>query len=316
MTNFLFVKVPMNFELSISRYRLKFKNRSLTPLQGALLAFDFDSGLRGYSDFLPWPSFGEQELSQHLEQVRKGGVFSQRFLLAKHNAFLDARARQKKRNLFFGLKIPPSHYLIEDLLSFNQIKNIRKGGFQAVKVKLKAYKIPEQIQKIKALHLELGKVKWRFDLNGQDWLLWKEKLSFINMDFVEDPLVHRNPLKEERKLLAQDWMPSPHFQIKIVKASRDSVKDLLRGLASSRWKRLVFTHSFDHPLGQAVSAFWAGFFYRQYPHWIETGAFLNFQLEKLQNYKLESKGDTLIAPQGFGFGFGDSLKKEKWERYL
>ena len=307
-------KKTNSFKLYISPYKLHLKNK-LQPLsEGSLLAFDFGSELRGYSDFLPWPSFGEQKLSDQLKQIQTGH-FSKRFLIAKQNAFLDAQARKKKRNLFFGLKIPSGHYLIEDLLSFNQLKNITDKQFQTVKVKLKTYKIPEQIEKIKALHSDLKNIKWRLDLNGQSWSPWKEKLSFIkkDLDFIEDPL-ETNFKKEEKKLFAGDWIPYPRFQIKIVKPSRDSFKDLLRGLAFSQWKRVVFTHSFDHPLGQVTSAFWAGSFYKYYPHFFETGAFTH-NLFKTDSYHLSS-GPNFIPPAGYGFGFSASLKKENWKRWL
>ena len=61
-------------------------------------------------------------------------------------------------------------------------------------------------------------------------------------------------------------------QIKIVKPSRDCVSFLSRQQVFFQWKRLVFTHSFDHPLGQAGAAFWAESFYKIRPCFFETGA--------------------------------------------
>ena len=156
----IFFKPFESFKLFISKYQLKFKNSQKAGLNGCLLLFDFGSGLRGYSDFLPWPLYGEKTLEEQLKDIQ-AGKFSRRFLIAKQQAFIDAKARREKRNLFFSLKIPSSHFLIENLLEFKFSKNIL--AFQIIKVKLKPYKILEQIKILKELSQLLKKVKWRFD---------------------------------------------------------------------------------------------------------------------------------------------------------
>ncbi len=311
-----FLKSKNKFKLYISPYKIHFKNKRKAPLEGSLLAFDFGWAGMGYSDFLPWPAFQELSLFQQLADMRKGR-FSQRFLIARRGAWMDAQARAQQRNLLFGLKIPPSHYLIEDILIFKSEEEIAAKGFKAVKVKLKPYKEAAQAEKLKAFHSHLRGVKWRLDLNGQSWPAWRRRLDFIRegLDFVEDPLLNpRDMEKPDRKILAQDWTPSPYFQIKIVKPSRDALWDLLKELAFFRWKRLIFTHSFDHPLGQAMAAFYAGVFYKNSPRFFETGA-LTHSLFKVRSYPVE-EGPDFAPPAGFGFGFSDSLKREKWKRWL
>lgn len=309
------------FKLYTSVYTLKSKNKSLFPhsLEGCLLAFDFGSDLIGYSDFLPWPAFGEKTLFHQLNEIKQG-VFSNRFFIAKQNALLDAQARSQKRNIFFGLKIPPSHFLIADLLNFNKLESILEKGFKTIKVKLKPYEINKQIEKLKILHFNLKNILWRLDLNGTSWALWKNKLCFLknHIDFIEDPCSDKGSREEKNQnLFAQDWLNSPHYQIKIVKPSRDRLDLLIKELAFFRWKRLVFTHSFDHPLGQVASAFWAGVFYKNYNCFFETGAFRHFLLPGENSYPLnQSRGPGFSPPSGFGFGFSDSLKKEKWKRWL
>ena len=92
---------------------------------------------------------------------------------------------------------------------------------------------------------------------------------------------------------------------------------LIKEVAFFSWKRLVFTHSFDHPLGQAVSVFWASVFYKNYRSFFETGGFINSLLLKETSYPLnQNKGPEFLPPSGFGFGFSDSLKKEKWKRWV
>ena len=307
------------FKLYVSTYQLQFKNKKNSPLEGSLLAFDFDSHLTGYSDFLPWPAFGEKNLFDQLNKIKQG-EFSKRFLIAKHNAYLDAKARSQNKNLFFGLKIPPSHFLIEDLLNFKNQTDVLKKGFKKIKVKLKPYEIVKQAEKLKTLHSDFKDVKWRLDLNGISWSLWKNKLCFLrkDIDFIEDPLLDKSSLeKSDQSLFAQDWLKSPHFQIKIIKASRDSLKFLIKELACFRWKRLIFTHSLDHPLGQVISAFWAGQFYKNYQIFFETGGLINSSLIEKTDYCLnQKKGPHFLTPSGFGFGFSNSLAKEKWKKWI
>ena len=272
------------------------------------MRFDFGAGLIGYSDFLPWPLYGEKNLRLQLEEIQKG-IFSQRFLIARRQAFLDAKARLEKRSLFFSLKVPASHFLIENLLEFQFPKNLY--SFNIIKVKLQNFKRAEQLKILKELNLMLKNVKWRLDLNQSLWRKWESSLSFLKekIDFIEDP---QDP--SDSALFAEDWSLRSSARIKIVKPSRDSLSCLARRQA--RWKRIVFTHSFDHPLGQVASTFWAGLFYKSYPCFFETGAFLNFQLEAIEGYEIESKGANFISPKAFGFGFSKALKNENWQRWL
>ena len=304
----IFLKSNKKIQLFISKYQLKAKSSYDTFVEGCLLLFDFGGGLRGYSDFLPWPLYGEKTLSEQLEDI-KHGSFSSRFLIAKEQAFIDAKARRERKNLFFSLKIPPSHFLIENLHDFHFSKEIL--DFKFIKVKLKSDKVLDQVKILKKLNHILKNIKWRFDLNGKSWKPWSASLSFLKnqIDFIEDPKE-----TEPRAFLAEDWRFNPYSRIKIVKSSRDSLKDLVRGWPC--WKRIIFTHSFDHPLGQATSAFWAGLFYKYYPRFFETGAFINTSFIKLRNYELNFKGDSLIVPSGYGFGFSKALENENWRRWL
>ena len=304
----IFFKPNKNFKLCISKYQLKFKNSQRMPLTGCLLLFDFGGGLTGYSDFLPWPLYGEKTLKEQLEDIQQR-KFSQRFVIAQQQAFIDAKARQEKRNLFFSLKIPASHFLIDDLLNFKESKKLL--SFKTVKVKLKPYQRLEQIKILKELNQMFKNIKWRFDLNHSSWKKWESSLSFLKarMDFIEDPKESVLSLP-----IAEDWKTLPSAPVKVVKSSRDSLKILMKQWP--RRKRIIFTHSLDHPLGQVISAFWAGLFYKYHPSLFETGAFIAFQLEKIKNYELETKEDSFIAPKGFGFGFTRALKNENWRQWI
>ena len=95
---------PKISKLFISPYKLSFKNTGFLNLEGSLLAFNFKSDLIGYSDFLPWPAFGEPKLFNQLKAVQSG-LFSKRFMISKHNAFLDALARQNKKKSVFWIEV-------------------------------------------------------------------------------------------------------------------------------------------------------------------------------------------------------------------
>ncbi|MBC6414838.1 MAG: hypothetical protein GDA46_00360 [Bdellovibrionales bacterium] len=301
------LKESIKFKLFISPYSLRWKKSKNPGLEGTLFAFDFGSKQIGYSDFLPWPSFGEKTLSCQLEDIKKGKE-SQRFKIAKYNAFIDAQARKEKRNLFFSLNFIPSHFLIEDINKFKQFQSLK--NFKTVKVKLKAKNKLEQTEALRHLSEKFPHLKLRLDLNGDSFKEWN--LSFLKekIDFIEDPYFSS---LHNFSILAEDWLACSEAQVKIVKPSRDFVFSV-----KNFWnkKRIIFTHSFDHPLGQVSTLFWASLFYKYYPSFFDTGSFLNFHRKKVSNYPLEYRNELLIPPKGFGFGFSRALKEEKWEKWI
>ncbi len=309
-----------NIKIYISPYQLKFRDqkKTLLRLEGVLMSFNFDSKLTGYADFLPWPSFGEKNLSQQLDDVTRG-VESNRFLITKRNAWLDAIARLKKQNLFYGLKIPPSHFLIENLLSFTEPEKILRENYRYVKVKLSSFHPEQQVKILKKIVSDLPKIiKWRLDLNFQKWSLWKEPLDFMKtqIDFIEDPFRDSYKMEKNPCFFAEDWRPNDCSKIRIVKPSRDSLESVTKGLAFSRWKRVIFTHSFDHPLGQAASVFWASKFYQIHPSLFETSALKCFAFKKNKFYFHKTENPFLEIPRGFGFGFDRYLQEENWKRLV
>lgn len=312
-------KIP--FKLYISPYKLEWKHVKRAPLTGCLLAFDFGSGSLGYSDFLPWQTFNEISLQDQLKNIKQAR-FSQRFLQAKQLAKIDSQARQNKKNLFFGLKVPDSHFLIEDILNFSQQaqKHLVEQNFKIIKLKLQTQNILKQVDQLKSLYKDLKLKTWRLDLQGKSsWDIWADKLSFMknNIDYIEDPIICKNIKQKSTHLFAEDWTSSLTFKIKIFKATRDNFKKLTKDVTRFRWNRVIFTHSFDHPLGQAAAAYRAGFFYKIHSHFFETGAFKNLALCPLKYYQQDHALSPEYKPAaGFGFGFDSALKKEKWIRHI
>lgn len=299
-----------NAQIYFSPYELKFKNKFKPPLVGALLLFEFDSYLQGYSDFLPWPQWGEQNLFQQIEScsLKK---FSSRFLISAHNAYEDACFRSQKRNPFLGLTLPPSHFFIEDILSF-QAEDIFEN-YKYVKVKLNNSLLEEQLKQIKKWSLKFSSVQWRLDTQGQNLKIPQEFLLAMEnrIDFIED--------SQNRNLNlwgAEDWIKNTRFLTKVAKPSRDFVQHLTKGIACARWKRLIFTHSFDHPLGQVITAFRASQFYKNHPSFFETCGLQCFSLQENEYQIPFSSTPFFKHPQGFGFGWEEELKREKWKKII
>ena len=305
----------------ISPYQLELQKHN-RYLQGSLLLFEFKSGLKGYSDFLPWPQFGEPSLKDQLNSVKEGQE-SQRWICSKNIAFCDALAREKKQNLFFNLKVPESHFLIEDISSFSEWKHIEKTGYNTIKIKIRRFTYQKELPQIKKVYEAYPHFKWRLDFNGslnfKEWDALKKALYFLwsNIEFIEDPF--KNPkgfFGPETHLFAEDWIENRHYGFRIVKPSRDSFDFLMKQLPLRHWKGIVFTHSHETLLGQAATAYLAGRFYKIYPSFWQTGAFKSLSLKKSRWTFQEDISPFFKPPSGFGLGYGHLLEKEPWKRWI
>ena len=305
----------------ISPYQLEFQ-RQKQRLQGTLLLFEFKSGLNGYSDFLPWPQFGEATLKDQLKNVKEGQK-SQRWICSENTAFCDALARKERRSLFFELKIPESHFLVEDISSFSQWDCIEKAGFKTIKIKAKGFAVQKELQHIKKIYEAYPHFKWRLDFNGslkqKEWNSLKESLKFLwnNIEFIEDPFKNPKGFSEkEPPIFAEDWIENPNSSFRIVKPSRDSLDFLMKQIPYRQWKGIVFTHSQETLLGQASTAYLAGKFYKDSPSFRQTGAFKSFSLKQAPWTFQENFSPVFNPPSGFGLGYGDLLEKEPWQRWI
>ena len=305
----------------ISPYQLELKGRS-GSLQGALLLFEFQPDLKGYADFLPWPRFGEKPLREQLEDFRKGKK-SARLSQLKKIALCDALARKEKRSLFYGLKIPDSHFLIEDVSSFSHWEQVREAGYRIIKVKVRPKGFQNQIKKLKEGRQALPHCRWRLDLNGSlnfsEWNSFKKSLQFLwdQIEFIEDPFKNPGNISGGDSLkIAEDWFVHPKSAVRIVKPSRDSLDSLVRQIPHRQWKSIVFTHSQETLLGQAATAWQAGEFYRKHPSFWRIGAFKCYSFKKHKWTLNEKNHPVFKSPSGFGLGYGALLEKEPWKRWI
>ena len=192
-------------------------------LCGALLLVEFAPGFAGYSDFLPWPRFGERSLREQLKGM-KNGRFSARGFCALKTAFLDAKARVSKRSLFSGLKIPDSHFLITSPpVSWKEWEYPIRAGYKTIKLKFRGFAdfltaLP-QLQQTAEAHPDL---QWRLDFNGslkslKEWRALRRRLNFLQDRtefFIEDPFppgatAADRLSQKDRACIADDWTGAP-----------------------------------------------------------------------------------------------------------
>ena len=308
-------------KIYISPYELEFQNGS-NRIQGALLLFEFTSDLKGYGDFLPQPGFGEKTLKDQLKDLRQNKE-SVRFTQVKKIAFHDALARREKRSLFSGLKIPDSHFLVENLASFSHWNRVEEKGYRTIKVKIRRRDFQKQLKRLREGSAFLPDCRWRLDLNGslncQEWDSFKKSLQFLwnKMDFIEDPF--KNPggfTGKDSSLFAEDWISFPQGAVQIVKPGRDSIDGLIRQGIHGFRKKIVFTHSRETLLGCSATAWSAGRFYRKHSSFWMTCALKCRSFKKSRWTRNEDESPVFTPPFGFGLGFDRLLKKEPWKRWM
>lgn len=300
-----------------SDYQLKPKQKlnskvPLSPRSGFLLKVEWTAGVIGYSDVFPWPEFGDpslEDLKLELSEKTSLGPLASSSLFFNRE---DAQARKRGRSLFLSLPTPECHSLLDsnDLLA--SLKDKRSSGFSRFKVKMM------DSTDLKPLFSELREgEKLRLDFNAsltfeQFENFWKalsdsEKRA---IDFVEDPWSPGDNSKtlNERAPLASDFVLNSQWPIRIIKPARDLFK------TSKLHQRVIFTHSMEHPVGQAFALWFASRFHRDHPQKKEVhGVSPNHPYESFEFSQLWTEsGPRPKPPQGQGVGFTDLLKEQRW----
>lgn len=273
--------------------------------RGSLLKVEFGAWRTGYADLHPWPEYGDLELEEQFNQFM-GGNPSMLFFKALFFAAEDATARRSSRNLLSGLDLPASHYLLLDGASAKEAMEL---GYNHLKVKF------SDIEKITALPKE---ARLRVDLHAKftfaDFHLWWEDLPDdvrSRIDAIEDPWHGLGGEFEHPSLLFQDWGHDSRWKSRILKPARDICD------GGETWARVIFTHSLDHPLGQAAALWEAARFYKKRPGLKEVGGFPQ-DLHSFKDYyhNWQSNGPRRKPTPGHGFGFDEQLHSLRWERVL
>ena len=296
-----------------------------------MLKCEFTNGLVGHADLHPWPEKGEQPLHLHLKKLKnhQWTVLTRRAVeLAKQEALFCS----KNCSLINHLKIPLSHYLIQDIENFTykQAEQLILQGFKIFKIKLGRPLDSQSKKWLKMLKAFRSCILWRVDFQDElsifQWTQWKNKFllntSLERIDFLEAPFNYQESLwkKNQHLPLALDvWNTKPQVlpaAVVVWKPSRKSEEALLKQWAKGLCKRVVFTHCLAHPVDQLFTAFSAGQFYKTHPRAGEVCGLVQTGVYEPNAFSLLEKGPEFTYPAGPGLGFDELFKKLQWKKWV
>jgi O-succinylbenzoate synthase len=302
-------------------YQLITKKPMANPRLGALLKVEWSSGQVGYSDLHPWPEFGDQELDIHLERIAELNFTPLTELSLEFN-FIDREFRLHNRSVFLGLLLPSSHLLVDTIEDVNP-SNVglwKSQGFTHAKVKV-AGDWQKAVQVLNTV-VPASELIWRLDLNGnydaaefqRGWLQFSPETK-QRIDFVEDPIANGNFQTDGP--WAEDFIKKNEFSkvnppVRVVKPMREELENL------EEYRRVVFTHGLDHPLGQASALWSAAQYYRRHPQQLEVcglGAPTRY-LQSDFSKAWSCTGPRMKPVPGTGFGFDELLADTAWDRLV
>ena len=294
----------------ILRGKSSFGNR-----EGALLRFEFPDGEIGYADCHPWEEWGDLPLKQQLALLRKG-IFTPLTGRSMILAQRDSEARAEEQNLFSGLTIPESHWLMGS--SSDPIPE----GFS--RLKLKVGKRPtEEIPELNGLFHRLPEgVKVRLDFNARlsqeefEAYLRAIDVGLDKIDFIEDPFPYERRAWEEvqgrHKLdLACDHLSDQRlddtgsYRVVVLKTAVQSE----RPFRNVEGCRLVVTSYLDHPVGQLGAALVAAGLQTDYCGLLSHNVYQTNPFSE----RLQTRGAVLVPPEGTGIGFDTLLRDQPWK---
>lgn len=273
---------------------------SFPSRKGALLEFTFEDQTTGYADCHPWEELGDAPLAQQLSLLKMGRLtpITARSL---DFALIDSNARANKVNLFAGLKIPESHYLVSTA---------------EVPEEYAVYKCKDPDICLKLLpRLSSGqkvRMDFNFSLTKAQFIefIGKTKRYIDRFDFIEDPFPFNAEIWKEFELqygisLALDRKKEgQEHAIRILKPAIDPP-----GKYESK-QRLVYTSYLDHPLGQIGAAYVAA------ASGCNEVCGLTSHLVYQPNIfseRLDVVNSKLRIPvEGTGLGFDDCLEEQNW----
>lgn len=302
---------------------------SSAPREGALLKVDWALGKVGFSDLFPWPEFGDPDLEKLIEDLELGDF---RYPLVKKSLWrnsADAWARSRGRSLFQSLIMPESHGLLSMTDDSSKLALLREMGFSVFKMKMSGH-LRNDFDVLNSLcHALAPSEKVRLDFNGA--LSYDDFLKFCDrahslvkfVDLIEDPWKaepngkdsHNRESKaripkEIQSKLAGDFYHDLRWPHQVLKTARNFLPEK-RPLR----KRIISTHSMDHPVGQAFSLWEAARYQKLFPHRKEIHGVSRSQIYKSTDFDWawNGTGARPIPPRGLGVGFDEILWSLKWE---
>lgn len=313
-------------KIEYSLYSLFPKNNKsiYSERKGALLKVEFENHLVGYADCHPWPEWGDKPIEEQLENLKHRHTTPLTRCSLKY-ARLDAEARHKNESLFIHKRLPISHFLVTDFLSFTKedCENIEKQGFTHLKIKLGNF-LAQEIAHLLFLFKNTS-LKLRLDFNEK--LSLEEYKAFLNaiepiqqkIDFIEDPIPFDAQIWKELRALypislacdkhalaAMHWPDSA--DILVVKPAIENIEQFERVK-----EKVIITSYLDHPLGQLNAALIASELdiNEQKVHGLLSHH--SYQ-ENSFSSDLAQSGPFFSFPYGTGLGFDEKLSKIKWHK--
>lgn len=259
--------------------------------KGALLRIEYRDGKVGYCDCHPWPECGDETLFTQIEML-KNGLTTNLTKCSLKFAKLDAEARALKKNLFEGLTIPPSHWLLKSM------DEPIPEGFTTVKLKVKK---DDNLTNFLE-NLPPG-IKVRLDFNNAHTFESFSKCVFNNtIDFIEDPYPYEKESWEKSPVpLATDFQKE-RGPISILKPARDNYEEFLH------CDRIIVTSYLDHPIGQLSAAYVAALLKKKRPEKIDVCGLLSHHV-----YEENPFSKRLNFQHPNSLGFDDLLENSPWE---
>lgn len=317
------MKIQHSFYELISKRPIQSK-KTHTARQGALLQVEFDDGTVGYADCHPWVELGDLPLQTQLDLL-KSGRSTRLTARSIYFAKADAEARANKYNLLASKKIPISHYLISELdpSCLDEINQAWNNGFTHFKLKLGKDLVLEETL-LKEIIRSAPKAKLRLDFNSkltqQQFISFLDRLSTVKqaIDFVEDPFpfdyvawrqiqeTYQMPLAADEHYKVAYGHPEA-ARVLIMKPAIQTLKPI------DTAQRLIITSYLDHPLGQVSAAYMAALAKASSTEEEPCGLLSHYAYQANPFAQLiQHQGPYLQAAQGYGFGFDELLKKQKF----
>ncbi|WP_338636134.1 hypothetical protein [Spirobacillus cienkowskii] len=319
---------------------LNSKSKEMLRRDGCLFRIHFkDLGI-GYSDCFSWPELGDTSLSEKVKMVQVGKMdfhIEKSFSIAKTDAFY----RFNRENAFKKLCLIKNHFTCVNfnLLTTNFIENLRKEGFEYIKLKC-GFNLEKEASFLKKIVpiLKICNIKVRLDFNGScsfdgmyQFLQSLDKnLSVIS--FIEDPFKNINnewmQIKQffpdlgialDRTNNNSDYCnKNEAYDYLILKPAIQNHDEILNCKHYNiERKKILFTSYMDHPLGQLSALYEASEYYNSNHNNTQICGFLTHDLYKKNSYseRIKVNFSQIVPPQeGFGFGFDDLLENENWRK--
>lgn len=298
--------------------------QNLRPREGALLRVEWPDGV-GYADCFAWPELGDAELSQQLHSLTGKPLPLAARSLALARA--DAVARSEKRNLFMGLAVCASHYLVPDFSSLTEAElvDIQAAGFGCLKLKIRAHSRAQR-EALRDFQASLrGQFRLRLDANSQMSFADCEQLLDRNMDlsqidFFEDPCPfdprHWSELNRRLSLAWDQPRHPPAIEVQPtfgVRVLKPAAQDIFVEAERSPGKAICVTSYLDHPVGQCFAAWQAGMLGSTRP--LLAGGLQTQGVYEVTVFSeaLGPPRQPFAWPQGEGIGFGEILSGLAWK---